>query len=165
MRRTTLLLVLILGVVSVLTGVADLSRSLPSFGCTLHTSSAEPTNATSKDALMPMKNFGAFLDTFSAQTPSLSFFFFSQSLLLQSVSSSQVSPLTFRLASNSDTLVLASQCIAKELDALYRLQPVVCRLPLHLGPLAAVVRSDKPLSKAAATFLEQVKNAAKTIGT
>lgn len=80
------------------------------------------------------------------------------------VLSSQVSPLTFRLASNSDTLVLASQCIAKELDALYRLQPVVCRLPLHLGPLAAVVRSDKPLSKAAATFLEQVKNAAKTIG-
>jgi DNA-binding transcriptional LysR family regulator len=76
------------------------------------------------------------------------------------IMSSQASPLTFRLASNSDTLVLASQCTAKELDALYRLQPVICKLPLHLGPLAAVTRSDKPLSKAAATFLQQLKDAA-----
>jgi len=73
------------------------------------------------------------------------------------VMSSQVSPLTFRLASKSDTLVLASQCIAKELDVLYRLQPVNCKLPLHLGPLAAVVRSDKPLSKAASSFLQQLR--------
>jgi DNA-binding transcriptional LysR family regulator len=76
------------------------------------------------------------------------------------IMSSQASPLTFRLASNSDTLVLASQCTAKELDALYRLQPVICKLPLHLGPLAAVTRSDKPLCKAAATFLQQLKDAA-----
>ncbi|MFM0180777.1 LysR substrate-binding domain-containing protein [Paraburkholderia nemoris] len=75
------------------------------------------------------------------------------------VMSSQVSPLTFRLASSSDTLVLASECIAKELDVLYRLQPVNCKLPLHLGPLAAVIRRDKPLSKAASTFLHQLQNA------
>lgn len=75
------------------------------------------------------------------------------------VISSQVSPLTFRLASMSDTLVLASQCIAKELAALYRLQPVPCQLPLHLGPLVAVTRSDKPVSKAASTFLQLLKNA------
>jgi len=73
------------------------------------------------------------------------------------VMSSQVSPLTFRLASKSDTLVLASQCIAEELHAVYRLQPVLCELPLHLGPLVAVTRSDKPLSKAASSFLEQLK--------
>jgi DNA-binding transcriptional LysR family regulator len=72
--------------------------------------------------------------------------------------SSQSSPLTFRLASKSDALVLASQCIAEELHALYRLQPVLCELPLHLGPLVAVTRSDKPLSKAASAFLEQLKS-------
>ena len=75
------------------------------------------------------------------------------------VMSSQVSPLTFRLATNSDTLVLASQCTAKEFNALYRLQPVNCPLPLHLGPLTAVTRSDKPLSKAASTFLQQLRDA------
>jgi DNA-binding transcriptional LysR family regulator len=73
------------------------------------------------------------------------------------VMSSQVSPLTFRLASKSDTLVLASQCIAEELHALYRLQPVLCELPLHLGPLVAITRSDKPLSRVASTFLRQLK--------
>ena len=57
-----------------------------------------------------------------------------------------------------DALVLASQCIAEELHALYRLQPVLCELPLHLGPLVAVTRSDKPLSKAASAFLEQLKS-------
>lgn len=71
--------------------------------------------------------------------------------------SSQVSPLTFQLASKSDTLVLASHCIAEELRALYRLQPVHCDLPLHLGPLVAVTRSDKPLSRAASIFLRQLK--------
>jgi hypothetical protein len=30
---------------------------------------------------------------------------------------------------------------------------------LHLGPLVAVTRSDKPLSKAASTFLQQLKSA------
>jgi len=74
------------------------------------------------------------------------------------VISSQVSPLTFRLASKSDTLVLASQCIAEELHVLYRLQPVLCELPLHIGPLVAVTRSDKPLSRAASTFLQQLKD-------
>ncbi|CAE6813733.1 hypothetical protein R69888_05779 [Paraburkholderia haematera] len=78
------------------------------------------------------------------------------------VMSSQVSPLTFRLASKSDALVLASQCIAEELHALYRLQPVLCELPLHLGPLVAVTRSDKPLSKAASTFLQQLRGATNT---
>jgi DNA-binding transcriptional LysR family regulator len=75
------------------------------------------------------------------------------------VMSSQVSSLTYRLASRSDTLILASQCITDELHALYRLQPVLCRLPLHLGPLVAVTRKDKPLSKAASTFLQQLKGA------
>ncbi len=75
------------------------------------------------------------------------------------VMSSQVSPLTFRLASNSNTLVLASQCIAKELETLYKLQPVICQLPLHLGSLTAITRSDKPLSKPASTFLQQLKDA------
>ncbi|KWF06469.1 hypothetical protein WT55_21530 [Burkholderia pseudomultivorans] len=74
--------------------------------------------------------------------------------------SSQVSPLAFRLASTSDTLVLASQCIVEELRALYRLQPVQCELPLHLGPLVAVTRSDKPLGRAAAVFLQQLKDMA-----
>lgn len=69
------------------------------------------------------------------------------------VMSSQVSALTFRLASMSDALVLVSQCIAKELNVLYRLQPVSCPLPLHLGSIVAVTRSDKPLSKPAASFL------------
>jgi hypothetical protein len=54
------------------------------------------------------------------------------------LTSSQVSPVTFRLASKSETLVLASACIAEESQALYRLQPVQCDLPLHLGPLVAV---------------------------
>jgi DNA-binding transcriptional LysR family regulator len=75
------------------------------------------------------------------------------------VMSSQVSPLTFRLASKSDVLVLASQCIAEELHALYRLQPVLCELPLHLGPLVAVTRNDKPLSTAASAFLQRLKGA------
>jgi hypothetical protein len=35
----------------------------------------------------------------------------------------------------------------------------LCELPLHLGPLVAVTRSDKPLSKAASTFLQQLKSA------
>jgi DNA-binding transcriptional LysR family regulator len=74
------------------------------------------------------------------------------------VMSSQVSPLTFRLASKSDTLVLASQCIADELHALYGLQPIRCELPLHLGPLVAVTRSDKPPSGAASAFLQQLKS-------
>jgi DNA-binding transcriptional LysR family regulator len=75
------------------------------------------------------------------------------------VISSQVSPLTFRLASGSDTLVLASQCIVEELHALYRLQPVLCDLPLHLGPLVAITRSDKALGKAATAFLDQLTGA------
>lgn len=75
------------------------------------------------------------------------------------VMSSQVSSLTYRLASRSDTLILASQCITDELHALYRLQPVLCPLPLHLGPLVAVTRKDKPLSRAAAMFLQQLKGA------
>jgi DNA-binding transcriptional LysR family regulator len=73
--------------------------------------------------------------------------------------SSQSSPLTFRLASKSDALVLASQCIVEELHTLYRLQPVLCQLPLHLGPLVAVTRSDKPLGKPATSFLQQLKSA------
>lgn len=74
--------------------------------------------------------------------------------------SSQVSPLTFRLASKSEALVLASQCIAEELRTLYGLQPVHCVLPLHLGPLVAVTRSDKPLSRAASIFLQRLKDLA-----
>jgi DNA-binding transcriptional LysR family regulator len=72
------------------------------------------------------------------------------------VMSSQSSPLTFRLASKSDTLVLASQC--RGVHALCRLQPVLCKLPLHLGPFVAVTRDDKPLSKTASTFLQQLKS-------
>lgn len=75
------------------------------------------------------------------------------------VMSSQVSPLTFRLACKSDALVLVSQCIAEEIHALYGLQPVCCDLPLHLGPLVAVTRSDKPVPRATATFLQQLKGA------
>jgi DNA-binding transcriptional LysR family regulator len=75
------------------------------------------------------------------------------------VMSSQVSPLTYRLASKSDTLVLVSQCIVEELHSLYRLQPVLCELPLHLGPLVAVTRNDKPLSAAASAFLQHLKSA------
>lgn len=81
------------------------------------------------------------------------------------VMSSQVSPLTFRLASKSDTLVLVSQCIAEELRALYGLKPVLCNLPLHLGPLVAVTRSDKPVNRAATAFMQKLKNAMTASGT
>ncbi|WP_321909589.1 LysR family transcriptional regulator [Paraburkholderia sp. J11-2] len=73
------------------------------------------------------------------------------------VLSSQVSPLAFRLASQSDALVLSSECIADELCAQYRLQLVQCELPLHIGPLVAITRSDKPLTHASATFLRELK--------
>lgn len=75
------------------------------------------------------------------------------------VLSAQVSPLVFRLASQSNTLVLSSQCAAEELCALYALQPVACDLPLHMGPLVAITRRDKPLSPAASIFLEDLKRA------
>lgn len=71
--------------------------------------------------------------------------------------SSQVSPLVFRMASRSDTLVLSSQCIAVELGERYGLQPVQCALPLHIGPLVAITRNDKSLTQASSAFLAELK--------
>jgi DNA-binding transcriptional LysR family regulator len=76
--------------------------------------------------------------------------------LPSNVLSSQVSPLAFRLASQSDALVLSSECIADELCAQFRLRLVQCELPLHIGPLVAITRSDKPLAHASATFLKEL---------
>ncbi|MGU7780010.1 LysR family transcriptional regulator [Burkholderia sp. PU8-34] len=73
------------------------------------------------------------------------------------VVSSQVSPLVFRMASQSDTLVLSSQCIAEELRERYRLEPVQCELPLHIGPLVAITRNDKPVTHASAAFLRDLE--------
>ncbi len=70
------------------------------------------------------------------------------------VVSSQASPMAFRLASKGDMLVLASECTVKELGLLYGLEPIACRLPLHLGPLVAITRSDKPLNPPVKAFLE-----------
>ncbi|MFD1559432.1 LysR family transcriptional regulator [Paraburkholderia silviterrae] len=72
------------------------------------------------------------------------------------VLSSQVSPVVLRLAGQSDSLVLSSQCIADELCAQYHLQTVQCALPLHIGPLVALTRSDKPPTRAAAAFLRNL---------
>lgn len=78
--------------------------------------------------------------------------------LSSDIVSSQVSPLVLRLASQSDTMILVSQCTVGEVRDAYGLLPVRCELPLNLGPLVAVTRDDKPCSAAAADFLIQLKS-------
>jgi DNA-binding transcriptional LysR family regulator len=70
--------------------------------------------------------------------------------------SAQLSNLMLRLASQGDTLILVPQCILGEVYDHYRLLPVQCQLPLHLGALVAITRGDKPRSATLAAFLSHM---------
>ena len=75
---------------------------------------------------------------------------------MSEIISAQLSHMMLRLASQSDTLILVPQCILSELYDTYRLRPVPCPLPLHLGALVAITRNDKPRTATISAFLAQL---------